>query len=644
MQRLQQLISKNSKKTLLFNDSNKQKMIGLGLMGGLPLVYASGFLAQLLENYQTWKEMGGILGDGTSPVLPKKDILHCILAAFSLTGLKSLLGIIVGILFLLLLIWMRDKENSKGYDAERNFHYSDKGTYGTAGYMEKEEMRKLLDVTTIKQTNGIILGMVGQDIVSIPVDSRMNRNIAVFGASGSMKSRTFVRNMIFQSVKRGESMILTDPKSELYEDMSLYLEKNGYKVTVFNLVHPNHSDRWNCLGEVGHDQMMAQICTDVIIKNTSSGKSERFWDTSEQNLLKALILYVTHEKLPEDRNMGQVYRMLSELSEHELDARFDVLPNSHPAKAPYNIFRQAGEKVRGGVIGGLGARLQVYQNQLICDMTGQNDIDILLPGKEKCACFCVFSDQDSTFDFLSSLFFSFLFIKLVRFADAEGEDGKLPVPVNFIMDEFPNIGAVPDFKKKISTVRSRNIGVSVIFQNLAQLKNRYPNDEWQEILGNCDTQIALGCTDEITAKFISNRTGEVTIAVKSEAKHLNTWRMTDYTPDYKETSSVGRRKLMTADEVIRMPMDEALVILRGQNVLKVKKFDYTRHPESKKLKKRKAVSYIPEWQKSQAGSKNVVKNAENVVKNVILQTEQTGPKKERKQISKKELMSKKEDC
>ncbi|MBQ2924369.1 MAG: type IV secretory system conjugative DNA transfer family protein, partial [Anaerotignum sp.] len=504
---------------------------------------------------------------------------------------------------------MRDKENSNGYDTERNFHYSDKGTYGTAGYMEKEEMRKLLDVTTIKQTNGTILGMVGKDIVSIPVDSRMNRNIAVFGASGSMKSRTFVRNMIFQSVKRGESMILTDPKSELYEDMSVYLEKNGYKVSVFNLVHPEHSDRWNCLGEVGHDQMMAQICTDVIIKNTSSGKSERFWDTSEQNLLKALILYVTHEKHPDDRNMGQVYRMLSELSEHEMDARFDALPNSHPAKAPYNIFRQAGEKVRGGVIGGLGARLQVYQNQLICDMTGQNDIDILLPGKEKCACFCVFSDQDSTFDFLSSLFFSFLFIKLVRFADAEGEDGKLPVPVNFIMDEFPNIGAVPDFKKKISTVRSRNIGVSVIFQNLAQLKNRYPNDEWQEILGNCDTQIALGCTDEITAKFISNRTGEVTIAVKSESKHLNTWRMTDYTPDYKETSSVGRRKLMTADEVIRMPMDEALVILRGQNVFKVKKFDYTRHPESRKLKKRKAVSYIPEWQKSQADSKNMVKNA-----------------------------------
>ena len=162
-----------------------------------------------------------------------------------------------------------------------------------------------------------------------------------------------------------------------------------------------------------------------------------------------------------------------------------MLPKGHPAKAPYNIFKQAGDKVRGGVIVGLGARLQVFQNELICQITNRNDIDLVLPGKEKCAYFCITSDQDSTFDFLASLFFSFLFIKLVRFADAEGVDGQLPIPVNFILDEFPNIGAIPDFKKKISTVRSRNIAVSVIFQNLAQLRNRYPNDEWQEILGNC---------------------------------------------------------------------------------------------------------------------------------------------------------------
>lgn len=119
-------------------------------------------------------------------------------------------------------------------------------------------------------------------------------------------------------------------------------------------------------------------------------------------------------------------------------------------------------------------------------------------------------------------------------------------------------------------MRSRNIGISVIFQNIAQLKNRYPNDEYLEILGNCDTQIALGCTDEVTARFISNRTGEVTIDVNSQSKQLYAMRMTDYTPEYRETNSVGRRKLMTADEVLRLPLDEALIILRGQNVFKVK--------------------------------------------------------------------------
>ena len=406
---------------------------------------------------------------------------------------------------------------------------------------------------------------------------------------------------------------------------------------VFNLIHPEHSDRWNCLAEIQHDQLMAQICADVIIRNTSTGKIDHFWDTSELNFLKALILYVDQEKELSERNIGQAYRMISEMEERELDALFDMLPKGHPAKAPYNIFKQASEKVRGGVIVGLGARLQVYQNELIRALTSENDIDLELPGTEKCAYFCITSDQDSTFDFLASLFFSFLFIKLVRFADAKGEDGKLPVGVNFILDEFPNIGAIPDFKKKISTVRSRNISLSVIFQNIAQLKNRYPNDEWQEIIGSCDTQLALGCTDEMTARFISNRTGEVTIAVNSESKHLHTMRFSDYTPDYRETSSDGRRKLMTPDEILRMPMDEALVILRGQNVLKVKKFDYTRHPERKKLKKRKAVEYNPVWREKK--EKKPKKGMEPNQKRSIPQ-ETTPENKDFMKISKKDLMGK----
>lgn len=622
-------------------DNRKVKLIVLGLIAVIPLLYVGGYLSQLIDNYILWQAAGGTPGDGTAPDFPDKGILPCFIAVFSFSGLKTMLILAAGIGLTVLISVFLGKGSKGDYDAERKFHYSEQGTYGTAKFMDTRKMKELLELTGIRQTNGTILGAVGRHIVSIPVNSRMNRNIAVFGASGSMKSRAFVRNMIFQCVKRGESLILTDPKSELYEDMSLYLKENGYIVRVFNLVHPEHSDRWNCIDEVAHDQMMAQICADVIIKNTSSGKIDHFWDMSELNLLKALILYVDYEKAPADRNMGEVYRMISGLTESELDNRFEILPNTHPAKAPYNIFKQAGDKVRGGVIVGLGARLQVFQNESICNITAQDEFDLSRPGREKCAFFCISSDQDSTFDFLSSLFFSFLFIKLVRFADAEGDEGKLPVGVNFVMDEFPNIGVINDFKKKISTVRSRNIGISVIFQNIAQLKNRYPNDEWMEILGNCDTQIALGCTDEMTAKFISNRTGEVTIDVSSQSKQLNAWRMTDYTPEYKQTSSVGRRKLMTPDEVLRMPLDEALIILRGHNVFKVKKFDYTMHPESRKLKKYKAVSYIPQWRNSQVQEEPVPRTVKKERKNEEQKKEDR--RKEPVQISKFELMSKKEE-
>lgn len=605
-------------------------------MAIFPVLYAGGYLTQLIENYSIWQKAGHIPGDGTAPSLSQKGVSVCLSAAFSLMGLKMLFFLGLAISVIVLFVVFIGKGEKGDYDTERKFHYSEKGSYGTARFMDKRRMKELLDVTGIQKTEGTILGTVDGAVVSIPVASRMNRNIAVFGASGSMKSRAFVRNMIFQSVKRGESLILTDPKSELYEDMSVYLKEQGYIVRVFNLIQPEHSDRWNCINEVSHDQMMEQICADVIIKNTGGGKTDHFWDSSELNLLKALILYVDYERAPAERNMGAVYRMLSDLTENELNQRFEMLPNGHPAKAPYHIFQQAGDKVRGGVIIGLGARLQVFQNASICDITAQDEFDLSRPGREKCAFFCISSDQDSTFDFLSSLFFSFLFIKLVRYADAEGVDGKLPIGVNFVLDEFPNLGVINDFKKKISTVRSRNIGISVIFQNIAQLKNRYPNDEYLEILGNCDTQIALGCTDEVTARFISNRTGEVTIDVNSQSKQLYAMRMTDYTPEYRETNSVGRRKLMTADEVLRMPLDEALIILRGQNVFKVKKFDYTRHPESRKLKKCKAAAYIPDWRKEQAKDDSIVQPVEDIIQ----AKKEEKPKIRTVQISKKELMSK----
>ena len=180
-------------------------------------------------------------------------------------------------------------------------------------------------------------------------------------------------------------------------------------------------------------------------------------------------------------------------------------------------------------------------------------------------------------------------------------------------EELTACGVIPDLSRKISVIRSRNISMSCVFQNLAGLQNRYPYNQWQEILGNSDIQLFLGCVDELTARYISDRAGEVSIAVTSKAKQLGTWRVSNYTPEYRETSGVGKRKLLTMDEVLRLPIQKALIIIRGRKVLQVDKFDYTSHPEAKKLHDCKASEHIPEWvrnpRKEEPSSTPVKKNA-----------------------------------
>ena len=477
----------------------------------------------------------------------------------------------------------------------------------------------MLDVVSdVRKHTGTILGKLNGKAICVPKETRLNANIAVYGASGSMKTRAFCINRILQSAARGESLIITDPKSELYEKTSEYLRSKGYVVKVFNLVSPESSDSWNCLCEIEGDELMAQLFCDVIIKNTGSERGDHFWDNAEMNLLKALVLYV-EQGYPSDRkNIGEVYRLLTLNSENELNTLFDKLPISHPAKAPYVIFKQASETVRTGVIIGLGSRLQVFQNSKVKSITAYDEIDLELPGKQPCAYYCITSDQDSTFDFLSSLFLSFVFIKLVRYADKNCEGGKLPVPVHVLGEELTACGVIPDLSRKISVIRSRNISMSCVFQNLAGLQNRYPYNQWQEILGNSDIQLFLGCVDELTAKYISDRAGEVSISVTSKAKQLGTWRVSDYTPEYRETSGVGKRKLLTMDEVLRLPINQALIIIRGRKVLQVDKYDYTCHPESDKLVMCKASEHIPEW----------IKRPKPTEK----ETQEQPPKKEKKKV------------
>jgi type IV secretion system protein VirD4 len=198
--------------------------------------------------------------------------------------------------------------------------------------------------------------------------------------------------------------------------------------------------------------------------------------------------------------------------------------------------------------------------------------------------------------FLSSLFFSFLMIKLTRYADTRPEH-KCDVPVNFILDEFNNIGKLggaedgSDFTRFLSVCRSRDIRVMLAVQSLGQLQNRYPNNLWAEIIGNMDIQLMLGCTDEVSAKFFSDRSGEMSIEVVSTMTNRRTLAVAQMIPQYRHTQGLGKRKLLTPDEVLRLPNEKLLCVIRGCNIVMLDKLDYTKHPYSKLIRKSSVYDY-----------------------------------------------------
>ena len=576
---------------------NRRKIaiVAAVILGIVATFYLGGVCGQLNANYQQWTAGGGMTGDAVMQP-PNFNPLFSISYAFTGDGIKGVLFLLVVAGGIFLYVKIHNKFSSNDLD-DRNFSRSKSGTYGTAGWMDDTEMKEVLEVTSPGKAHGTILGKTGSSVICLPDDTKLNKHIAVFGASGTMKSRAIIRNLLFQAMKRNESVVLTDPKSELYADTAEMFRRRGYTVKIYNLVQPEYSDSWNCMSDLGGDTLMAQVLTDVIITNTSEGRGDHFWDNGEGNLLKALVLYVDQEASRglEAKHLPAVYQLITRNTERQLSTMFGKLPMNHPAKAPYNLFAQASDTVRAGIVLGLGTRLQVLQNEAVRKITSHSEIDLAEPGRSKCAYFIILSDQEGALDFLSSLFFSFLFIKLVRYADSR-PNGQCKVPVNIVLDEFNNVGTIPDFARRLSTVRSRSIQVYMVVQNLAQLQNRYPNNLWAELVGNADTQLMLGCTDELTAEFFSARSGDMTVEVNGTMTVRKTIAVAQVIPQYRQTEGKGRRRLLTADEVLRLPNDELLIVMRGQKVLKAKKFDYTEHPMAKHIERKPIFEYVPQRQ------------------------------------------------
>ena len=329
----------------------------------------------------------------------------------------------------ILLIFKKKTNENKGINIK-----PEDGTHGTANWMNEKEMTEILSF----DKPGIILGKYNNRFVKLPFDSYFNKNICVFGSSGSLKTIGFLLTNLLELSIYKKSIIVTDPKGEIYRKTSSYFKKIGYTVKVLNLKDMKNSDRWNPLQE-NENIADVQTSSNVIISHTQrKGKSgDEFWPRAEENLLKAFEFYLL-ETISDKNNLTNVYKNIASGDIGEIDKIFKRLPQESPARMSYNIFASGSDTIKASVITGLGTRLQMFQNEYLQKLTNETDIDLVLPGKIPCIYYIITNDMESSSDFLASLFYTFLFIKLVRYADST-LTGRCENEVFFFLDEFANL-------------------------------------------------------------------------------------------------------------------------------------------------------------------------------------------------------------
>lgn len=421
--------------------------------------------------------------------------------------------------------------------------------------------------------------------------TRLNNNILVVGGSGSGKSRFFVKPNLLQM---NASYVITDPKGELLETIGGALAKEGYEIKVFDTVEMQYSDHYNPFCYLEDDTDVKKMVK-TVISNTNprgSGSGDPFWEKSETALLTALCLYLYHRCPPEDQNWGNVIRMLeyAEVDEAnpkalstldimfktlEVDTERDARENGVEyipdlAVRQYKIYQMAAGKTAKSILISAGVRLADFQMPKIANLTSTDDIDLTHIGDRKVALFCVVSASDTSFNYLVALMYTQLFDSLMRHA-AKEHNGFLPTPVRFLLDEFANIGEIPNFDKIFAVIRSYNISASVILQSLSQLKSMY-KDTYGGIMDNADTTIFLGGRGAETSKWISESLGKTTITGMSHGRSIGGKGGSN-----KNFSQQGR-DLMTQDEIGVLDNSCEIVLIRSLRAFMDKKYDYPKHP------------------------------------------------------------------
>ncbi len=405
----------------------------------------------------------------------------------------------------------------------------------------------------------------------------------MFGGSGAGKSASYV---IPNALQLLGSYVFTDPKGELYDKTAGYFKAKGYDVKVLNLVNPENSDGYNPLSHI-KSEIDVDVIANTIIKGQSDEKqSDPYWDNMAEMLLKALIYFLKAVRPPEEQNLASCSEMVRAANSsgggNKLTELMEILPEGHPARDNYKSVEIASDKTYSSILSTLQSKLGKFDSKEIAEVTSTNSIDFEQIGARKTVVYVISSDTHTAYDFLLTIFFSQMIQQLYDFADKNG--GALPVPTYFILDEFANIGHIPDFDKKISTSRSRKISFSVILQNLDQLEAVYEKSN-ETIIGNCDTHVFLGSNSQKTVEYFSKQLGEKTITRNNYSVNRDRG---EWKSGSSESDQIMARALMTPDELRRMDNDLCIIFEKGIKPIKANKYYYFKYPEGKIVEKYKA--------------------------------------------------------
>ena len=542
------------------------------LLPNLPYIFIGYFVNKLVQAYRITNG-----ADILEKIFKLSESINTVFKAPlpSFNGIDLLSGII-GAVLVRFFVYQKSK-NAKKYRKGIEYGSASWGTHKDIEPFMNPVFQKNIPLT---QTEWLTM----ESRVYPPKNAR-NKNIIVVGGSGSGKTRFFVKPSLMQM---HSSYVVTDPKGTILVECGKMLADNGYTIKVFNTINFKKSMRYNPFAYIRSEKDILKLVNTIIVNTKGEGEKsgEDFWVKAERLYYTALIGYIWYEAPPEEQNFSLLLEMInaSEVREEDedfknaIDYAFEDLEREQPdhfAVRQYKKYKLAAGKTAKSILISCGARLASFDIKELRDMMEYDEMELDKLGERKTAMFIIISDTDDTFNFVIAMLYSQMFNLLCDVAD-DKYNGRLPIHVRVLADEFANIGQIPKFDKLIATIRSREISASIILQSQSQLKAIY-KDSADVITGNCDTMLFLGGKEKSTLKELSDSLGKETIDTYNTSE--NRGREKTYGLNYQKLG----KELMTQDELSRMDGGKCILQIRGVKPFFSDKYDITKHPNYKYL-------------------------------------------------------------